>query len=147
MSPFKKSALIANVFLKGGGALSFSFFLSSFLVRLKLGSGLHTGHGWSVAFSEGMYCCFCAWVPPFRSKFVVFCFGRLKSALRFCGQLAWFFLRFRSAVVRSFLGFGARLAGGSSFSSLSLSLSFSFLSLSLSFIVCFCWVLVRPHFF
>ena len=53
-------------------------------------------------------------------------------------RCAWLFLRSRSATVRSFLGFGVRLAGGSLFSPLSLVSCCSF---------CFFCCLVRPHFF
>ena len=43
--------------------LSSSLFSSFFLVRLKLGSGFPTGHGWFFALSEGTSCCVCFWVP------------------------------------------------------------------------------------
>ena len=104
------------------GVLSSSLF--SLLVRLKLGSGFHTGHGWFFALSEGMSSCVCFWVPLFLSNHC----GVLPRPAKFCFALfaaSALRLAFSAASLRRcavFLGFrgwvGRRLAVFLSLSSL-----------------------------
>ena len=94
--------------------VSSSLFL--FLVRLKLGSRFP--HRTRLVFCPlGCLLAFVFGCRFFSQIFAAFCTGRLNSALRCLrpARCEWLFLRPRSAVVRSFLGFGARLAGGSLF--------------------------------
>ena len=128
LSPFKKSVCSPMCILSwlslGSGVPQ-----SSCPVRIKSGSGFHTGHGWFFfALSEGMSSSFCVWVPlvlsnlcgvlprPAKICLAFFAAGALRLAfsavaLRRCAVL----LGFRGSV-------GRRLAV---FLSLSLSLSLS----------------------
>ena len=96
--PFKKSALIANLFRR--------FLFLSLLVRLKSGSGFHAGHGWFFALSEGTSSSVCFWVPLFSQIFAAVCLDRLKSTncVFAVGALRPAFLQSRSAIVRLILG-------------------------------------------
>ena len=116
--------LLANMFLGG-----FSFSLSSPVLlsgQAKSGSGFHTGHGWFFFFPLGglvffLLCLGAAF--SLKSGGVLPRPAKIRLAFLRPARCARLFLRSRSAVVRSFSGFGVRLAGGSLFSSLSLSLS------------------------
>ena len=114
----QKIGLLANMFFR------FFFAQSSCLVRL---NQAQVSTQDTVGFSPSRRTCLgavfslksCS-ISPRPAKI---CLAFLRPA-----RCAWFFPRARSAVVRFFLGFGARLAGGSLLSSLSLSLSLSLVS-------------------
>ena len=121
-----------------GISLLLSSPLSPHLVRLKLGSGFHTGHGWFFALLEGTSSFVCFSVPLLSLKL------RLPRPVKICLRFAAGALRlvFSAVSLRRcaavFWGFGFRSAGGLLVSPLSLSLLvFFFVFLSL----------VRPHFF
>ena len=93
------------------GVLSFSLlFPPSFLVRLRLGSGFYTGHGWFLPFGGHvifllLWCCFSLSICV-QPRLAKICLVFLRPAL-----CAWFFLRSRSGLLL-LRGFGGVLGLG-----------------------------------
>ena len=134
--PFKKSACSPICSL--GGSLFLSLPLSSCPVRLNQAQvSTQDTVGFFFPLGVSMSSSFCVWGAAFSLKSGGALPRPAKIRLAFLrpARCAWLFLRSRSATVRSFLGFGVRLAGGSLFSSLSLSRLLLFL---LFFFVVWC---------
>ena len=116
--PFKKSVCLRICSL--GGSLLLSFPQSSGAVRL---NQAQVSTQDTVGFLSSRRACLLPFV--FGCRFSLKSCGVLPRLAKICfavlrpARCARFFLRSRSALVRSFLGFGVRLAGGSLFSSLS----------------------------